>query len=405
MFETKEVKIPGDKSISHRAIMLSALAQGKTVIENILVSEDLERTIDCFRAMGVKIELDRENNIAVVYGVGVNGLKKPEKELYCGNSGTTMRLIAGILVGQKFDSILTGDESLSSRPMKRIIDPLSKMGGKIYSKTDDQRPPLYVDGNQKLIPITYNMEVSSAQVKSAILLADIFTDGKSKVIEKTITRNHTENMIEYFNGNNWCVDKIIIPGDISSAAYFIVYGLLTDKYEIIIKNVGINPTRMGLVDILKNIGGNIDIRNMHFICNEKVGDIYVKQSVLKPFVLGKDIMGRLIDEIPILAVLACFIDGESEIKEAEELRVKETDRINAICRNLELLQVPVVETKDGFIITGGKTFNHSKLKSYGDHRIAMAFAVMNKIIGNNNEISNSDAVNISFPSFFKELAN
>ncbi len=401
MTDFREIKIPGDKSISHRAIMLSSLSEDIVKIENILLSEDVKMTIDAFRSMGVKIDLDNKNNEVTVYGVGLRGLSKPEKPLYMGNSGTTMRLMAGLLSAQNFDSILTGDASLNKRPMKRVIEPVSLMGGTIESKNEGNTGPLYIYGNKNLKAIRYEMKVASAQVKSAILLASLYTNMESEIIEESKSRDHTENMIKYFNECNWRVDKLYIPSDISSASYFIVYGLL--KENIYMKNVGINPTRTGIIDLLKSIGGKIQIKNIRYENNEKIGDIYVYKSKLEAFNIGGDLVVRLIDEIPILSVLAALIDGESKIEDAKELRVKETDRINGICRNLEKLGVSLVEKKDGMSIRGGEKFIDTKLSSYGDHRIAMAFEIFLKVTGNKSLIDEKESVKISFPDFYREL--
>lgn len=401
--EFREIEIPGDKSISHRAIMLSALSRGTVEIDNLLFSEDVLRTVDCFRKMGVRIDLYEEKKKAIVYGVGLRGLKQPKEELYCGNSGTTMRLMAGILVGQDFDSVLSGDESLSTRPMKRIIEPLSLMGGSIRSKTKDC-PPLYIKGGSRLVSIDYDMKVSSAQVKSAILLADLYTESRnSKVREKNITRDHTERMLKYFLSQDFKLDKILIPGDISSASYFIVKAMLDDNYSIVIKNLGLNKTRTGILDILTGIGGNIRIKNIRTWNNEEFGDLYVKKSKLRPFKIDGEIMGRLIDELPILAVLASFIDGVSIVRGAGELRVKETDRINAICRNLEKFAVDLEELEDGFIINGGKRLQPARVESFKDHRIYMSFEIMASLIPGSSKVEGRETIGVSFPDFYREL--
>ena len=402
--EYREITIPGDKSISHRAIMLSAISDGKVEIKNLLIAEDVVRTINCFREMGVRIEVNRKNKSALVYGVGRRGLKAPKKPLNCGNSGTTMRLMAGILVGQKFDSVLVGDESLSKRPMKRVIEPLSQMGGKIYSR-DNNRPPIYIEGGREIKSIEYEMKVASAQVKSAILLADIYSNSRSKVLEKSVTRDHTERMLKYFSDKAWMVNKLIIPSDISSAAYFIVKSLIDKDYNILIRNLGLNETRTGILDILKEIGGKVEIKNRISINNEDFGDLYSSYSNLRPFEINKDITGRLIDEIPILAVLASFIEGESLVKDAGELRVKETDRIRGICQNLREFNVDVSEFEDGFKVKGKGKFKEARVASFGDHRIYMAFEIMASIVGGESQVFGEEAANISFPNFKNLLLN
>ncbi len=400
----REIIIPGDKSISHRAIMLAAISKGVVEINNILVSEDVMRTIACFREMGVRIDLDEKNKICLVYGVGKFGLKAPKKPLDCGNSGTTMRLMAGILIGQEFDAILIGDKSLSKRPMKRIIEPLTLMGGRIYSK-DNNRPPLYIKAGGQIRSIDYEMKVGSAQVKSAILLADIYSNSKSRVREKVVTRDHTERMLKYFRDKAWMVNKLIIPSDISSAAYFIVKSLIDKDYNILIRNLGLNETRTGILDILKEIGGEVEIKNRRLVNNEDIGDLYSSYSQLRPFEIKGEIIGRLIDEIPILAVLAAFIEGDSLVLGAGELRVKETDRIRAICHNLKEFNAQVTEYEDGFRVKGGSRLKEAKVSSFEDHRIYMAFEIMASIVGGESKVFGEEAANISFPNFKSLLLN
>lgn len=403
MDKIRELKIPGDKSISHRAIMLSALGRTKVLVENILLSEDILMTINCFRDMGVKIEIDEEKNQALVYGVGLYGLKEPARPLYCGNSGTTMRLMAGILVNQKFDSILTGDESLNRRPMDRIIRPLRQMGAGISSKSGIGAP-LYIEGNRKLHSIDYEMEIDSAQVKSAILLASLYQEEDSIVREKNKSRDHTERMITYFRQRDFKVQRLVVPGDISSAAYFIVDGLINKREGLLIRQLGINKTRTGMLELLLSIGGDIALLNRKVLNNEEVADLYVEYSKLKAFTIDERLIARLIDEIPILAVLAAFIEGESSVSAAGELRVKETDRIRAICSNLRSFGADITEYDDGFSIRGGKKLRPAVVDSFKDHRIYMAFSILAKKIGDGSRVLGGEVSAVSFPGFQEELS-
>lgn len=394
-----QIEIPGDKSISHRSIIFSAISEARTLIKNLLVSEDVLRTVDCFRQMGVEIYIDEDKKEAEIIGVGLNGLKKPKDDLYCGNSGTTMRLMAGLLSGQKFNSRLVGDESLNSRPMKRIIEPLTMMGANIKGGNSGGAP-LIIKGGANLKPIEYKMPVDSAQVKSAIILASLYAGGDSKIIEKNPSRDHTERMLKYFRDRNWKPEEIIIPGDISSAAYFIAGGLINPGSEIVLKNIGLNRTRTGIIEVFKNMNGNIDIRNLKKINNEEMGDIVVKYSNLKARSIGEDIMGRMIDEIPILSVVASFAKGETIITGAEELRYKETDRILATYKELEKFGVDIRELEDGLAIRESIQLKPANVKSYGDHRMAMALTIMSYNIDGKSSIEDSECVNISFPDFY-----
>lgn len=394
-----EIKIPGDKSISHRAVMFGSIANGETNIENILLSEDTLRTMECFREMGVEISINEEENKVKILGKGLYGLKKPNKPLDCGNSGTTMRLLAGILVGQNFSSTLIGDESLSKRPMERIIVPLRKMGANIKG-IEDKYPPLKIEPTERLQGIYYDLPVASAQVKSSILLASIYGDGNTKVIEGKSTRDHTERLLEYFGDKDFSGRDIYVPGDISSASFFIVAATIIKGSSILIKDVGINPTRTGIIDVINAMGGNIKIDNIRTINNEPMGDIYVTHRPLKGIELDSRLIGRLIDEIPIIAVAAAFAKGTTKINNAEELKYKETDRINAISNELKKMGADITPLSDGLIIEGRERLDPASINTYNDHRIAMALSIAALNIDGETEINNSQCVNISYPNFY-----
>ena len=314
-----EIKVPGDKSISHRAIIFGAISKGETIVSNILLSEDTLKTIQCFIEMGIEFNIDEKNNRIKIFGKGLNGLKEPKKPLNCGNSGTTMRLLSGLLVGQKFKSRLIGDSSLNKRPMDRVIVPLTKMGGNIKG-VNNEYPPLDIEPSEKLNSIVYELPVASAQLKSAILLASIYSNRRSIVIEKKVTRDHTERMFEYFQKNDFVGSELYVPGDISSAAFFIVAATIIKGSNIVLKDVGVNQTRTGIIDVLIQMGAKIEIKNIRIVNNEPIGDIYVSYAPLKGIVIDEDLIGRLIDEIPILAVAAAFAEGTTIIRGAEDLK-------------------------------------------------------------------------------------
>ncbi|WP_399324795.1 3-phosphoshikimate 1-carboxyvinyltransferase [Tissierella sp.] len=397
-----EIKIPGDKSISHRAVMFGSLADGETNIENILLSEDTLRTIECFEEMGVKIDVDKTNNKARIIGSGIYGLKKPTKDLDCGNSGTTMRLLSGILAGQDFSSSLVGDASLSKRPMDRIIIPLTKMGGNIKG-ANDKYPPLHIYPSKEIRGIEYELPVASAQVKSAIILASIYSKSKSNIIEKKVTRDHTERMLKYFGEGQFIGKEIYVPGDISSAAFFIVGASIIKGSSIRIMDVNINPTRNGIIDVLREMGGNISIENVRNVNNEPMADIDVAYASLKGVNVDENLIGRLIDEIPILAVAAAFAEGTTIIRNAEELKYKETNRIKAMVNELKKMGADIDELPDGLIIHGKKELKPSIVDTYKDHRIAMALSIAALNVQGVSEIKNSECVNISFPSFYSNI--
>ncbi|WP_416197811.1 MAG: 3-phosphoshikimate 1-carboxyvinyltransferase [Sporanaerobacter sp.] len=409
-----EIRVPGDKSISHRSIMLGAIAEGKTEIKNFLVSEDTLATIECFRKMGVHIDMKEDN--VLIEGVGKSGLKSPEGILYCGNSGTTMRLISGILIGQDFPSILVGDSSLNGRPMKRIIFPLRQMNGNIKG-VEDEYPPIEIYPSEKLNGIYYKMPIDSAQVKSAILLASIYAQGETCIEEKGFSRDHTERMLKYFGAYICKIDKLIymkdnaklkgknlfVPGDISSAAFFIVGALTLKGSDILIRDVGINKSRIGILEALKEMGGDIEIQNKRIANYEPIGDIRVRYSKLKGIDINGSRISTLIDEIPILAVAAALAEGTTTIRDAEELKYKESNRLNAMAVELNKMGAKVEELEDGLVIEGVSSLKPATLNSYNDHRIAMALNIAALNADGKSHIQQSECVTVSFPSFFDKL--
>lgn len=401
-----EVIIPADKSISHRAVMLSSLARGISTIENFSRGVDCLSTLEVCKSLGVQAEFKDEKTLIIN---SKNGFASPKDDLYCGNSGTTMRLMSGILAGQNFNSILTGDESLSKRPMKRVIEPLTLMGATIVS---DGRAPLKIYG-QPLHAIDYIYPLASAQVKSCVLLAGLHASGKTSFTEPFISRNHTELMLEFLGAKISCensktiIEKseltpktITVAGDISSAAFFIVAGLVIPNSEIILKNVGLNPTRTGILDVVRSMGGHVEILDKKLVSNEEVGDIKVKYAQLKACTIEGDIIPRLIDELPIIAVLAIQAEGTTIIKGAEDLRNKESDRIKAVVTELKKIGANIEETQDGFIIGGKCNLKGGvEVETYHDHRLAMCLYVAGLICEKPILINEFEWVNISFPEF------
>lgn len=410
-----EIQIPGDKSISHRAIMFGALALGTTEIYNFLQGADCLSTIHCFQKLGIEIE--NLGSLIKVHGKGLHGLCASSSILDVGNSGTTARLLAGILAAQPFTSILTGDESIQRRPMDRIITPLSMMGASIISHKKTRYCPLSIEG-KSLTGIHYDSPVASAQVKSSILLAGLYANGTTSVTEPYVSRNHTELMLEQFGvpvtTQNTTVSistasklyhqKIIVPGDISSAAFFIVAGLIVPNSCIRIQNVGINPTRSGILDVCIAMGANITLENKKTDIGEPTADIIVKTSNLKGTIISGEMIPRLIDEIPILAVMACFADGETIIKDATELKVKESNRLDIIVKNLSAMGADITATDDGMIIRGGKPLHGTTIDSNNDHRIAMSFVIASLVADGVTAIQNAECVAISYPNFYHDLA-
>ena len=408
-----ELTLPGDKSISHRALIFSALSEGESRIQNLPNSDDVNSTIRCLRDLGVEIRKD--NNLITAIGKGFKGFRKPAEPLNAGNSGTTARLLSGILSVQNFQSTLVGDSSLSIRPMKRIIEPLSMMGTNIRS-SDSYTLPLTFNPPSKINSIKYELPVPSAQVKSAILLAGMHCDETTTVIENAITRDHTERMLGLKVEKT--TDKIFsfvsrsdypeaqdyyIPGDISSAAYFIVLTLLTKNSCLTLKNVSLNPIRIGFLEILMNMGGDIIFKITHSSNNESYGDVVVNSSELENIEITKDIIPRIIDEIPILAVAGVFAKGNFELRFAEELRVKESDRIHSACRNFAMLDLDVEELNDGFKISGNIKIDNPVFNSFGDHRIAMAFGILSSLLENGGQVDGFECVSVSNPDYLLQL--
>lgn len=405
-----QIKVPGDKSISHRAVMLGSLANGVTEISGFLKGADCLSTIDCFRKMGIDIDINGEN--VTVHGNGLRGLKKPDEMLYTGNSGTTTRLLCGILAGQNFDTSITGDASIQKRPMGRVVQPLSMMGAKI----ENEYCPLYITGT-KLHGIDYKMPVASAQVKTAIILAGLYADGETVIHEIEKSRDHTELMLSAMGAdltvdnlditvkptNDLTAVNVDVPGDISSAAFFLVLGAIMPNSQITVTNVGINPTRTGIIDVLKDMGADITLENVHTSAGETVANITVRSSSLKGTTVGGDIIPRLIDELPIIAVAAVFADGQTVIKDAQELKVKETNRIRAVVDEFNKCGIAITETDDGMIINGGKSIHGADFKTYGDHRMAMSLTVLAQLADSESTLDDSDCACVSYPTFFDDF--
>lgn len=408
------VTVPGDKSISHRSIMFGALSKGTTRVTNFLQGADCLSTIACFQQMGIEIE-NREEEI-LIHGKGLHGLRAPKEVLDVGNSGTTTRLISGILAGQHFTAQLTGDESIQSRPMKRIMEPLGQMGAKIESIKGNGCAPLQIQG-AALRGIHYNSPVASAQVKSCILLAGLYADGPTSLTEPYLSRNHSEILLRHFGAlvmsegttatvlpePNLQAQDIRVPGDISSAAYFIAAGLIVPDSEILIKNVGINPTRDGLLKVCKAMGADIIILNEDHGNGEPTADLLVRYSSLRGTTVEGAVIPTLIDELPVVAALACFAKGTTVIKDAQELKVKESNRIDVMVKNLTAMGADVTETEDGMVIEGGHPLHGAVIDSRLDHRIAMTFAVTALAADGETQIEGADCVKISYPTFYQDL--
>ena len=409
------VTIPGDKSISHRSVMFGALADGTTKVTNFLRGADCLSTIACFRKLGIEIEETPDE--ILIHGKGIHGLTAPDSMLDVGNSGTTTRLISGILAGQPFTTELNGDESIQSRPMKRIIDPLSQMGADIESIRGNGCAPLRIRQSQ-LHGIHYQSKVASAQVKSCILLAGLYADGTTSVTEPYLSRNHTEIMLKHFGaqitskgttativpGSELHGQEIEVPGDISSAAYFIAAGLIVPGSEILIKNVGINPTRDGLLRVCKDMGADITLLNKNLGNGEPTADLLVSAGSLHGTTVGGAVIPTLIDELPVVAALACFAEGTTVIKDAQELKVKESNRIDVMVQNLTAMGAHVTATDDGMIIEGGHPLHGAVIDSKLDHRIAMTFAITALASDGETKITGADCVKISYPGFYEDLA-
>ncbi len=414
-----ELTVPGDKSISHRAVMLGSIAQGTTEITNFLKGADCLSTIRCFRQMGVSIE--EKPDCILVHGRGLRGLTAPDGTLNTGNSGTTTRLMSGILAGQRFSSLLSGDDSLNSRPMKRIMDPLGQMGARITSVNGNGCAPLSIQPGD-LHGIAYTSPVASAQVKSAILLAGLYADGETSVTEPVLSRNHTELMLQNFGAYVMTAlhpggsatayvepcqelygQQVYVPGDISSAAYFIAAALLTPGSELLIKNVGTNFTRAGFLKVCEAMGADVTLVNKTIEGGEPRADILARSSALKGTVIEGELIPTLIDEIPILAVMAALAEGTTVIRDAAELKVKETNRIDTVTAGLAAMGAHVTPTEDGMIIEGGSCLTGARIQSHLDHRIAMAFTVAGLAAQGETFIEDSQCVDVSYPEFFQTL--
>ena len=409
-----EIRVPGDKSISHRSIMFGSIACGVTKVSGFLRGEDALATLEAFRAMGVRIEDDGET--VTIQGKGLHGLCEPTDVLDCGNSGTSMRLLTGLLAGQSFFSVLNGDKYLRARPMKRVVGPLAQMGARILGRAGGDKAPLAIQGS-KLKGIEYDSPVSSAQVKSAIMLAGLYAEGETVVREPHLSRDHSERMLRHFGakvesfpggvrlsgGVELSGRDIVVPGDISSAAFFMVAALIVPDSELIIRGVGVNPTRTGIIDILKGMGADLELLNPREESGEPVADIRVRTSRLKAMEISGELVPRAIDEFPAICVAASLAEGTTVVSGASELRVKETDRIAAMADNLRRAGVTVVETPDGMEITGAGTLNGCAADSFGDHRIAMSMLVAGLAAQGETSVSDVDCIATSFPGFRKLL--
>ncbi|GAA0481057.1 3-phosphoshikimate 1-carboxyvinyltransferase [Salinibacillus aidingensis] len=409
-----DIQVPGDKSMSHRAVIFGALASGTTIIHDFLSGEDCLSTIKAFQEMGVDVSLVGQT--VTIESNGAEYFSEPAEPVHLGNSGTTARLLLGVLAGQPFHTVLTGDQSLSKRPMDRVTVPLHQMGAQSDGRRHGKLLPMSVRGGQ-LIPIDYTLPVNSAQVKSAILLAGLFANGTTTVTEPVPTRDHTERMITAFGGNmdhsgpaisvtgnqKLKGTELSIPGDISSASFFIAGAILANQSEITIKGVGLNPTRTGILDVVKKMGANIQVETTKHIGDEPVGNIYVTSGNLGETVISGNMIPRVIDEIPLLALLATQADGETVIKDASELRFKETDRIKTIVQVLKKFGASIKEREDGMVIQGGTPLKGGRVSSYGDHRIGMMEAIASLITSEPVEIEDPDCIRISYPDFFKDL--
>ncbi len=407
-----EITVPGDKSISHRAIMFASLAEGKSRIRGLLRGEDCLSTLNAFQQLGINVE-EKSAEELIIHGRGLDGLQEPVDVVDCGNSGTTMRLMSGILAAQPFFSVLTGDQYLRKRPMGRVINPLVGMGARIFGRDNHAKAPFAIIGGG-LQPTEYHSPIASAQVKSAILLAGMQIDGETTVYEPHLSRDHSERMlrcfgakIESFPGGATVTGRVAlhgqdvdVPGDISSAAFFLVAGLIVPDSELLIKNVGVNPTRSGIIDILQQMGGSIELTNPRELSGEPVADLLVKSSELHGIEIGGELIPRAIDEFPVVSVAAACASGVTTIRDAKELRVKETDRIAAMCETLGSLGAAIEPRDDGMVITGGQGLSGGKVNSFGDHRIAMSMAVAALVAEGDVEITDTSCTETSFPNFW-----
>ncbi|GFO60245.1 3-phosphoshikimate 1-carboxyvinyltransferase [Geomonas silvestris] len=409
-----DITVPGDKSISHRSIMFGSLATGTTKVTGFLRGEDALATLEAFRAMGIQI--DDDGSTITIHGKGLHGLSEPSDVLDCGNSGTSMRLLTGLLAGQGFFSVLTGDKYLRARPMKRVVGPLTKMGARILGRDGGEKAPLAIQGG-KLTGIEYTSPVSSAQVKSALMLAGLYAEGTTTIYEPHLSRDHSERMLRHFGahiesfeggvrltgGVDLKAADIAVPADISSAAFFMVAALIVPGSELLIRNVGVNPTRTGILDILKAMGADIALENEREQSGEPVADLRVRHSQLKAIEISGEVVPRAIDEFPVICVAAALAEGTTRVKDAAELRVKETDRIAAMAKNLAKAGVGIVETPDGMEITGAGKLAGCQAESFGDHRIAMSMLVAGLAAGGATTVDDTECIATSFPGFLDLL--
>ena len=408
------IRVPGDKSISHRSIIFGSLAEDETKVYDILRGEDVLSTIQVFRDLGVKIE--DKDGVITIQGVGMTGLKAPKKPLDMGNSGTSIRLISGVLAGADFEVEMFGDDSLSKRPMDRVTLPLTKMGAKISGQTERDLPPLHLKGSKNLTPIEYELPIASAQVKSALIFAALQAQGQSIIVEKECTRNHTEDMLRQFGGHlslegkkitvqgpqKLTGQKVVVPGDISSAAFWLVAGLIVPNSRVELKNVGINETRTGILDVIHAMGGKLELTDIDPIA--KSATLIVETSDLKGTEIGGALIPRLIDELPIIALLATQAEGVTVIKDAEELKVKETDRIQVVADALNSMGAAISPTADGMIINGKSSLHGAKINTFGDHRIGMMTAIAALLVKEGEvDLDRAESINTSYPSFFNDL--
>lgn len=408
------IRVPGDKSISHRSIIFGSLAEGETKVYDILRGEDVLSTMQVFRDLGVEIE--DKDGVVTIQGIGMGGLKAPQNALDMGNSGTSIRLISGVLAGADFEVEMFGDDSLSKRPMDRVTLPLKKMGVTISGQTERDLPPLHLKGTKNLRPIQYELPIASAQVKSALIFAALQAQGQSVIIEKECTRNHTEDMLQQFGGDLSVDGKkitvqgpqklsgqtVVVPGDISSAAFWLVAGLIVPNSRVVLKNVGINETRTGIIDVIRAMGGKLEITDTDPIA--KSATLTVETSDLKGTEIGGALIPRLIDELPIIALLATQAQGQTVIKDAEELKVKETDRIQVVADALNSMGATITPTTDGMIIKGKSALHGARVNTFGDHRIGMMTAIAALLVADGEvELDRAEAINTSYPSFFDDL--
>ena len=410
-----EVTVPGDKSISHRAVIIGSLAKGKTRIIEPSRGDDNLRTLNAFRMMGIEVDEPKVDQL-IINGRGLYGLTEPEDVIDAGNSGTTVRLLTGLLTGQRFFSVITGDRYLRKRPMKRVVEPLSSMGAKIWGRENGNFAPLAINGT-RLNPIDYVSPIASAQVKSAILLAGLYADGVTKITEPSLSRDHTERMLRFFGANLKRKDNSVsiaggsnlegreleIPGDISSAAFFIVAALVIPNSEVFLKRVGVNPSRTGILEVLKKMGANIQLLNEYETWGEPVADILVKTSRLKGTKIDGDLIPKTIDELPILSLAASVAEGDTVIKDAKELRVKETDRIKAVASELKKFGAEVEEFDDGMRISGKDKLMGCNCQSFGDHRIAMSLIIAGLMASGKTVVEDTSCIGTSFPEFRDKL--